>query len=52
MRKFETAFGASQHPTGHVSASGPGLKSDDSDEGKDARCGKVILVGVRRRMSS
>jgi hypothetical protein len=37
MRKFETALGASHHPTGHVSASGSlVLSSDDMSRGKDA----------------
>jgi hypothetical protein len=37
VRKFETAFWAPQHPTGHVSALGPwSLKSDDIAIKKDA----------------
>jgi hypothetical protein len=44
MRKFETAFGASQHPTWHVSASGSLVsRSDDIDGGKDAAWKREFL---------
>jgi len=44
VRKFETALRASQHPTGHVSASPPrGHRSDESDPGKDARSDENLL---------
>jgi len=45
MRKFETAFGASHHPTGHVSASGSLVRSsDDMSQGKDAGGGEIVGV--------
>jgi hypothetical protein len=43
MRKFETAFGASQHPTGHVSASGPWVVGMMTAVGeRTRRAGKII----------